>query len=201
MRPDARSVSFTWHSGLQGSENAATNHSVRRRIQDRFENNHSVPTPFKSERTLRSTITNFTFPSVGLQPRQAIRDGAEKLTKTFREVKITFGTLSQKLRRSTRRRMPLKNDTSPCTPSNTPRSRSRQLLGRTPTKLYSPFNIESPIHSFRDRNYGCHHQSLRRTPLRSCKNTSVDSKVGGDARSRHTLFLRNQSPRSRNHHP
>jgi len=47
----------------------------------------------------------------------------------------------QKLRPSTRRRFKL--DESPLTP-NTPRTRSKCLLGRTPTKMYSPFAIDTP---------------------------------------------------------
>lgn len=34
----------------------------------------------------------------------------------------------------------------------TPQTRSRQLLGRTPTKLYSPFGIESPRHTWDKEN-------------------------------------------------
>lgn len=34
----------------------------------------------------------------------------------------------------------------------TPQTRSRQLLGRTPTKLYSPFGIESPRHAWNKEN-------------------------------------------------
>lgn len=34
---------------------------------------------------------------------------------------------------------PIQNNQTPYTPS-------RQVLGRTPTKLYSPFSIDSPYH-------------------------------------------------------
>ncbi|XP_063230028.1 uncharacterized protein LOC134535090 isoform X3 [Bacillus rossius redtenbacheri] len=50
-----------------------------------------------------------------------------------------------RLRSSTRRRTLFSNDGSPATPL-TPDARTRRLLGRTPTKLYSPFGIESPPH-------------------------------------------------------
>lgn len=56
-------------------------------------------------------------------------------------IKLTNFILFQKLRPTTRRRFKL--DESPLTP-NTPRTRSKCLLGRTPTKMYSPFAIDTP---------------------------------------------------------
>lgn len=47
----------------------------------------------------------------------------------------------QRLRGPTRRRCRLENVD---TPMATPQTRSRRLLGRTPTRLYSPFSIETP---------------------------------------------------------
>lgn len=47
---------------------------------------------------------------------------------------------------STKRRQILQE--GPMTPNcETPQTFSRKVLGRTPTKLYSPFSIESPYHS------------------------------------------------------
>lgn len=59
----------------------------------------------------------------------------------------------KKFRSSTRRRQILDEQQSPgaCN-SQTPQSRSRNLLGRTPTKLYSPFGIESPRHAWDKEN-------------------------------------------------
>ncbi|KAF9810598.1 hypothetical protein SFRURICE_021051 [Spodoptera frugiperda] len=45
--------------------------------------------------------------------RRALQSGADKISRTFRSVRNTFGNLSQ-------------------------------ILGRSPTKLYSPFGIETP---------------------------------------------------------
>lgn len=53
----------------------------------------------------------------------------------------------QKFKSSTRRRQRLEEQQSPESgvyKNQTPQSRSRNLLGRTPTKMYSPFGIESP---------------------------------------------------------
>ncbi|KAJ8889424.1 hypothetical protein PR048_008923, partial [Dryococelus australis] len=57
-----------------------------------------------------------------------------------------FQNIKKRLRSSTRRRTLFSNDGSPTTPL-TPEARSRRLLGRTPTKLYGPFSIESPPYS------------------------------------------------------
>jgi len=54
------------------------------------------------------------------------------------DVKNSFDSLSQILRRSTRRRYRM---TSPLTNEASP---TRRMLGRTPTKLYSPFGFDSP---------------------------------------------------------
>lgn len=61
--------------------------------------------------------------------------------------------LLQKFKSSTRRRQRLEEQQSPSACNmQTPQTRSRQLLGRTPTKLYSPFGIESPRHAWDKEN-------------------------------------------------
>ncbi|XP_067015025.1 uncharacterized protein [Anabrus simplex] len=88
---------------------------------------------------------DFSFSNVSvsrIDASRVLRSGANTLSRTFSSVQTTFGTLSQKFRRSTKRRHRLKNE-SPSSPV-TPQSRSRHILGRTPTKLYSPFGIETP---------------------------------------------------------
>ncbi|CAL8115662.1 unnamed protein product [Orchesella dallaii] len=64
-----------------------------------------------------------------------------KINKTVQDVKASLGNFSQKFRRSTRRRYRM----GPGTPL-TEVTPTRKILGRTPTKLYSPFGIglESP---------------------------------------------------------
>lgn len=59
-----------------------------------------------------------------------------KINRTVQEVKASIGSFSQKFRRSTRRRyrMGQNSPLADVTPT-------RRILGRTPTKLYSPFGI------------------------------------------------------------
>lgn len=54
---------------------------------------------------------------------------------------LTKVILLQRFRTSTRRRYRLENESPQAI---TPRTRTRCMLGRTPTKLYSPFGIETP---------------------------------------------------------
>lgn len=55
---------------------------------------------------------------------------------------LNLTTISfQRFRTSTRRRYRLENESPQAV---TPRTRTRCMLGRTPTKLYSPFGIETP---------------------------------------------------------
>lgn len=80
-----------------------------------------------------------------IDTRKVLRTGAEKLTKTFNSVRTSIGTFSQKFKISTKRRQILEE--GPMTPNphlQTPHTAARQVLGRTPTKLYSPFGIDSP---------------------------------------------------------
>ncbi|XP_015176281.1 PREDICTED: uncharacterized protein LOC107066298 isoform X2 [Polistes dominula] len=96
---------------------------------------------------------NLSLGNVSADSRRALRNGAERLSKTISTVRTTFGTISQKFRSSTRRRQRLEEQQSPGNyKTQTPQSRSRQLLGRTPTKLYSPFGIESPKRGWNKEN-------------------------------------------------
>ncbi|KAJ4426950.1 hypothetical protein ANN_26749, partial [Periplaneta americana] len=150
MRSDKRSESFTFHSinlGLSIENESESTRITRQRLQDRFDN--ECPCSLKSvkpnTKTTERRWTNLNLSSVSLppiHPRRVLRSGADKLSQTLNNVRTTFGTLSQKFRSSTRRRYRLKNE-SPNSPV-TPQTRTRHLLGRTPTKLYSPFGIESP---------------------------------------------------------
>ncbi|CAH2051754.1 unnamed protein product, partial [Iphiclides podalirius] len=69
---------------------------------------------------------------------------AEKISKTFKSVRNTFGNLSQHFRLGGRRRHRLAEPISPCRSPSTPVTKKKGLLGRSPTKLYSPFGIETP---------------------------------------------------------
>ncbi|XP_054016453.1 uncharacterized protein LOC128896900 isoform X2 [Hylaeus anthracinus] len=151
MRPDSRSVSFTFHRDVLSVKNSPEitkdSKNLRRRLQDRFEKEKSSDTfkekPCKDKHSDRSW-NNISLVNMSADSRRALRSGAEKLSKT----------ISSKFRNSTRRRQRLEEQHSPnnmCT-MQTPQTRSRQLLGRTPTKLYSPFGIESPRHAWDKEN-------------------------------------------------
>ncbi|XP_046738963.1 uncharacterized protein LOC124407153 [Diprion similis] len=160
MRPDSRSISFTFHRSALTANNISDepkeSRNLRQRLQDRFDQEcpynlakKESPSKKRTSKCKAGTLTpekgwsNLSLSNVSADSRRAFRNGAEKLSKTISSVRMTFGTISQKFRSSTRRRQRLEECHSP-TISATPQTRSRHLLGRTPTKLYSPFGIESP---------------------------------------------------------
>lgn len=160
---NVRSVSFTFHknpsenrvegkpSGKNDSTGGASRRilqsSTRQRLQDRFDQEcpYALSRDHKSQNRSNRSHTrnwsdfNISLPSV--QPRRMLRSGADKISKTFATVRNSIDTLSQRFRTSTRRRYRLENESPQAV---TPRTRSRCILGRTPTKLYSPFGIETP---------------------------------------------------------
>ncbi|XP_012288437.1 uncharacterized protein LOC105704092 [Orussus abietinus] len=167
MRPDSRSVSFTFHREIlppgSSPEVVRCSRNLRQRLQDRFDKEKIVD---KEKSNGKEKVSeerdstergwnNLSLGNVSADSRRAFRSGAEKLSKTISSVRTTFGTISQKFRSSTRRRHRLDEQQSPknssCT-TQTPQTRSRRLLGRTPTKLYSPFGIESPKRAWDKEN-------------------------------------------------
>ncbi|XP_034251503.1 uncharacterized protein LOC117651531 [Thrips palmi] len=164
---NVRSVSFTFHknpneggverkpSGKEASSGSSSRKilqtSTRQRLQDRFDQecpyslsrdqNQSSHSQNRSNRSNPRNWSDFNISLPSVQPRRMLRSGADKISKTFATVRNSFDTLSQRFRTSTRRRYRLENE-SPQTV--TPRTRTRCMLGRTPTKLYSPFGIETP---------------------------------------------------------
>ncbi|KAL0267998.1 UNVERIFIED_CONTAM: hypothetical protein PYX00_010101 [Menopon gallinae] len=123
-----------------------TRQSLSERFEKEFSNSNKLQEKENSNQLSQSFASwcdTFSSSLPAVNTRRALRNGAEKISQTLNTVRTTFDTLSQKLRKSTRRRQPLKNIDSPKTPV-TPYTRSRNMLGRTPTKLYSPFSIETP---------------------------------------------------------
>ncbi|KAJ8916665.1 hypothetical protein NQ315_000310 [Exocentrus adspersus] len=119
-------------SSCSSSRSAGMQH-CRRKLQDTFDE----PKPQVTDRSVLSVL------SLNDNTRKAFRNGAERLSKTFNTVRTTFGTISQRFRISTKRRQILEE--GPMTPNcATPHTFARQVLGRTPTKMYSPFGIDSP---------------------------------------------------------
>lgn len=163
MRPDSRSVSFTFHREILSVRNSPemtrSTKNLRQRLQDRFDKDKpNVDDPLDRPTKVKTSTdrgwNNLNLGNVSADSRKALRSGAEKLCRTIFSVRTTFGTISQKFRSSTRRRQRLEEQQSPNSTykSQTPQTRSRILLGRTPTKLYSPFGIESPSHGWDKEN-------------------------------------------------
>ncbi|XP_057331838.1 uncharacterized protein LOC130671777 [Microplitis mediator] len=159
MRPDSRSVSFTFHREVLTDKNSPRippnrGKNFRQRLQDRFDKEKTDSNNKEKSKIVKSadkSWNNISLSTVSADSRRVLRNGAEKLSKTIISVRTTIGTISQKFRSSTRRRQILDEQQSPCN-SQTPQTYSRTLLGRTPTKLYSPFGIESPRHAWGKEN-------------------------------------------------
>lgn len=130
---------FNFHKNIFNTENATekvNKKNCRLKLQDKFEEDN-ISTSEKSDRSVLSVL------SIN-DPRRVFRSGAEKIQRTISNVRTSIGTFSQKFRAVTKRRQLLEE--GPSTPCMTPQTRSKEILGRTPTKLYSPFGIESPLH-------------------------------------------------------
>ncbi|XP_011501724.1 PREDICTED: uncharacterized protein LOC105365302 [Ceratosolen solmsi marchali] len=168
MPPDSRSVSFVFHRdtfNVKGSaEDGKSQKNFRRRLQDKFDKERTDGFKNKSgdKEIAERPWHNLSFGQVSTDSKRALRNGADKISKTISSVRTTFGSISQKFKSSTRRRQRLEEQQSPtssaCT-TQTPQSRSRHLLGRTPTKLYSPFGIESPRRAW-DKEVNCTPSSI-----------------------------------------
>ncbi|CAG9772716.1 unnamed protein product [Ceutorhynchus assimilis] len=143
----AKSESFRFQRNTSRNSSGSSTRSegqehCRKRLKDKFDEcekenpNNYEDSKNTNDRTVLSVLNlNDT--------RRYIRNGAERISKTFNTVRVTFGTLSQRFKSATRRRQILQE--GPMTPNGqTPYTKSRQMLGRTPTKMYSPFGIESP---------------------------------------------------------
>ncbi|XP_063979614.1 uncharacterized protein LOC135163767 [Diachasmimorpha longicaudata] len=175
MRPDSRSVSFTFHREVLADRSPQVSQSrrnLRQRLQDKFDKEKAETKEKLNGKSEARGWNNLSLGNVSADSRRAFRTGAEKLSKTISSVRTTIGTISQKFRSSTRRRQILDEQQSPmnggCN-SSTPQTRSRCLLGRTPTKLYSPFGIESPRHAWGKENDSSSESSkstVTREPLR-----------------------------------
>lgn len=141
MKRNDSSIQFTFHKNIFNSSDTSSDKNksktCRQKLQNRFDNDDCSSSQIsqKSERSVLSVL------SIN-DPRRAFRNGAEKISRTFSNVRTSIGTFSQKFRPSTKRRQLLEE--GPSTPCVTPHTHSKQILGRTPTKLYSPFGIESP---------------------------------------------------------
>lgn len=89
MKPDDRSTSFTFHKDSLDYNNRVLR-SSRRKLQDRFESDSNVSGNKKMSKN-RRILSNISLSD----PRQALRNGADKISKTLTNVKISIGTFSQ----------------------------------------------------------------------------------------------------------
>lgn len=151
MQP-CKSDSFRFHRNtVQTSSDSSTRSNgqeqCRIRLKDRFDKCGATKRKGDKNEELGTSSERTVLSALNLNDtRRYIRNGAERITKTFNSVRVTFGTLSQRFKSATKRRQILEE--GPMTPNpQTPYTQSRQVLGRTPAKLYSPFGIESPYNS------------------------------------------------------
>ncbi|CAB3366607.1 Hypothetical predicted protein [Cloeon dipterum] len=145
MAPDVKSDS--WKRSTGGRGNIVPKSNTRRKLSSIFDKEKKPKGAEKSPsgplRDMRQfSMGRLKIPTVRTSPtRRAFRSGADKLTKTFQQMKISVDNLHQRLKgRTARRHTRLENVD---TPFATPQTRSKKLLGRTPTKLYSPFDIDT----------------------------------------------------------
>ncbi|XP_058806752.1 uncharacterized protein LOC131673077 [Phymastichus coffea] len=157
MPPDSRSVSFIFHRDTSNtrstSEDNRSQKNIRRKLQYKFEKD-PMDGP-KDKDIVERPWHNLSLGQVSTDSKRVLRNGADKISKTISSVRTAFGSVSQKFKSSTRRRQRLEEQQSPINSackSQTPQSKSRNLLGRTPTKLYSPFGIESPRYAWNKEN-------------------------------------------------
>lgn len=101
MRPDSRSVSFTFHkdvNSIKTSPQAMRScKNFKQRLQDRFEkekSNQSLKTKLPKDSNERGW-NNLSFGSVSADSRRVLRSGAERISKTISSVRTTFGSISQ----------------------------------------------------------------------------------------------------------
>ncbi|XP_044763251.1 uncharacterized protein LOC123320125 [Coccinella septempunctata] len=118
------------------STHSRSSEPCRRKLNYNEENSNETDDVKAADKSILSRISlNDT--------RKVLRNGLDRINKTFNNVRTSVGSFTQMFKTSTKRRQILEE--GPMTPScMSPDSRAQKVLGRTPTKLYSPFGIESP---------------------------------------------------------
>ncbi|XP_049838339.1 uncharacterized protein LOC126283952 [Schistocerca gregaria] len=163
--------------------------TTRRKLQDKYDREQSCPSELKvqGKRKREKLWTGLNLSNIQVTREDAtrmLRSGANKISKTLSSMQTTFGVISQKFRRSTRRRHRLKSD-SPRSPLS-PQTRSRCLLGRTPTKLYSPFGIETPCLS--EKENGRHIKAVKSNVKACCNSAVIHLPAGALCRSKRCRY-------------
>lgn len=91
MPPDSRSVSFIFHETTPEDGRAKKN--FRRRLQDKFEKEQVDG--IKNKETSERSWANISIGQVSNDSRRVLRNGADKISKTFSSVRTTLGGISQ----------------------------------------------------------------------------------------------------------
>ncbi|KAL3270580.1 hypothetical protein HHI36_021117 [Cryptolaemus montrouzieri] len=135
---NSKSSSFQRNVPTTSSNSSTTSESCRRKLK--YKNGElSSNENEECKAADRSILSVISFNDT----RRILRNGVEKINKTFNSVRTSMGSFTQIFKISTKRRQILEE--GPMTPNcATPHSFAKRVLGRTPTKLYSPFSIESP---------------------------------------------------------
>jgi len=137
-----RNTSLTGTNRSNRSEGRS--YHCRRKLQDTFDATDTASCCDTSDRQNRSILSVLSLNDT----KKIFKQSAERISKTFTTVRTSFGSFTQKFRMPTKRRQILEE--GPMTPvCETPQARA--VLGRTPTKLYSPFAIETPQRSNCDK--------------------------------------------------
>ncbi|XP_050521035.1 uncharacterized protein LOC126894230 [Daktulosphaira vitifoliae] len=115
---------------------------IQRQMRDRFDEEcpYSLSRRSPKSRNCNSQVWQVAVNTV-TKKSDALKHSMNSVFRSMNKLRTGFKMATQKLRPTTRRRFKL--DESPLTP-NTPKTRSKCLLGRTPTKMYSPFAIDTP---------------------------------------------------------
>ncbi|CAH1954054.1 unnamed protein product [Acanthoscelides obtectus] len=148
MLPEDTSIDNFQRNTSSTSSGSSTRSSslqkCRRKLQTTFDEGNKGDKEEKTQQNGDRTILSMI--SFSDNTRKVLRSSAERITKTFNTVRTSIGTITQRFKMPTKRRQILQE--GPMTPNMaTPYTFSKQILGRTPTKLYSPFGIESPYKS------------------------------------------------------
>lgn len=102
MPPDARSVSFVFHRDTSNARSSPEDDrgtkNFRRRLQDKFDKEQiDGLTKGKSadKETSDRSWHNLSLGQVSTDSKRALRNGADKISKTISSVRTTFGSISQ----------------------------------------------------------------------------------------------------------
>lgn len=97
MPPDSRSVSFVFHqdsiNGKSTPEDGKIKKNFRRRLQDKFEKEQVDG--IKNKETSERSWHNISLGQVSNDSKRVLRNGADKISKTFSSVRTTLGSISQ----------------------------------------------------------------------------------------------------------